>query len=204
MKNSWALCFLVLIFLSCGKKKNSMNESPTDTLKSAETKKDSPAIILEQSSLDSIKGSIKAEAVSKIGDAEIKISYYSPAVRERIIWGGLVPFDKVWVTGAHSATSIEFSKDVVIGGKLVAAGKYALFTIPGKSEWTLIINKNWRQHLTDRYDEQEDIVRVKVKPETEDSHQERLRYVIEIDSNTEGEIVIYWEKLDISLPFSLK
>lgn len=125
-------------------------------------------------------------------------------MRERIIWGGLVPFDKVWVTGAHSATSIEFSKDLVIGGKLVAAGKYAFFTIPGKSEWTIIINKNWRQHLTDRYDEKEDVVRVKVKPETEDRHQERLRYAVEIDSNTEGEIVVYWEKLEISLPFNLK
>ena len=204
MKNSWVLCFLVLSFLSCDKKKNSKDETPKDTLKSVETKKDLPAIILEQSVQDSIKGSIKAEAVSKIGNAEIKISYYSPAVRERIIWGGLVPFDKVWVTGAHSATSIEFSKDVVVGGKLVAAGKYALFTIPGKSEWTIIINKNWRQHLTDRYDEKEDVVRMKVKPETEETHQERLRYVIEIDSNTEGEIVVYWEKLEISLPFNLK
>lgn len=116
----------------------------------------------------------------------------------------MVPFDKVWVTGAHSATSIEFNHDLVIEGKTIAAGKYAFFTIPGKEEWTLIINKNWRQHLTDQYDEKDDVVRVKVNPETEDKFQERLRYVIEKDSEQEGELVVYWEKLEISLEFKVK
>jgi hypothetical protein len=119
-------------------------------------------------------------------------------VRGRIIWGGLVPFDQVWVTGAHSATSIEFSNKVQIGGVKLPAGKYGFFTIPSKTEWTIIINKNWRQHLTDNYDIKDDLVRIKVKPETEETHQERLRYAIEEGSN-KGEIVVYWEKLEISL-----
>jgi hypothetical protein len=139
-----------------------------------------------------------------MGDASIKILYYSPAVRGRIIWGGLVPRDRVWVTGAHSATSIEFSRDLVIDGKTVAAGKYAFFTIPTKKDWTIVINKNWRQHLTDQYDEKQDVIRITVAPEMEDRNQERLRYVIEKESDSEGEVVMYWEKIEISLPFRVK
>ena len=75
------------------------------------------------------------------------IQYYAPAVRGRMIWGGLDPFDEVWVTGAHSATNWEFIKDIVINGQTIAAGKYAIFTIPDKDKWTIIINENWNQHL---------------------------------------------------------
>lgn len=160
-------------------------------------------IIGEQSGADTLKGSLKAKAMGTIGDAGITINYYSPAVRGRIIWGGLVPFDKVWVTGAHSATSIEFDKEVVIGGVTVAPGKYALFTIPGKEQWTFIINTNWGQHLTDDYDQKEDVVRVSVEPELEEPHQERLRYVIEVEGGIDGEVVVYWDKLEISLPIKI-
>lgn len=125
---------------------------------------------------------------------------FSPAVRGRVIWGGLVPFDNVWVTGAHSATSIEFNHEVVVGGLNIPAGKYGLFTIPGKDEWIIIINRNWDQHLADEYDPKDDLVRVKVKPEVENLRQERLRYVIESESNRKDEIVIYWEVLEVSLP----
>ncbi len=111
-----------------------------------------------------------------------------------------MPFDNVWVTGAHSATSIEFNHEVVVGGLNIPAGKYGLFTIPGKDEWIIIINRNWDQHLADEYDPKDDLVRVKVKPEVENLRQERLRYVIESESNRKDEIVIYWEVLEVSLP----
>ena len=88
----------------------------------------------------------------------------------------------------------------MIAGVAIPSGKYALFTIPGKEEWTIIINKNWEQHLADDYDQKQDVVRVKVKPEIEEVNQERLRYVIESESDNAGEINIYWEKLEISLP----
>jgi hypothetical protein len=196
----WAV---VACLVGCNPKKTSENNSLKDSIAAAPEKEEA-ATIQVQYKPDSIKGSIKSQAIGKIGDVEIKISYYSPAVRGRIIWGGLVPFDKVWVTGAHSSTSIEFNRDLVIGDKTVPAGKYAFFSIPGKEDWTIILNKNWRQHLTDRYDEKEDVVRIKVKPETEDKNQERLRYVVEVDSSTAGEIVVYWEKLEVSLGFKLK
>ena len=159
-------------------------------------------IIAEQSTADTLKGSLKAMAMGTIGNSGITINYYSPAVRGRVLWGGLVPFDNVWVTGAHKATSIEFNQEVVIGGVTVTPGKYALFTIPGKEKWTFIINKNWEQHLADDYDPKEDVVRVMVTPETEEPHQERLRYVVEEEGDG-GEVVVYWEKLEISLPVTI-
>ena len=205
MKAIFTLFLAITIGLvGCNSKKSTTDQPVKDSLTVAKPLENEPAIIQEQPQPDSTKGSIHSQAVGKSGNTEIKIDYYSPAVRGRIIWGGLVPFDKVWVTGAHSATSIEFNTDLTIGDKIIPAGKYAFFTIPGKEEWTMILNKNWKQHLTDQYDEKEDVVRVKVKPETEDKNQERLRYVIEMDSDKEGEIVVYWEKLEISVGFRVK
>jgi hypothetical protein len=102
------------------------------------------------------------------------------------------------------ATSVEFSGAVKVGGTHVKAGKYAFFTIPGKEEWTLILNTNWQQHLADDYDEYLDVVRVRVKPETGEPHQERLKYEIEDKGNGVGGIVVHWEALEVSLPFTCK
>ncbi|NOS91559.1 MAG: DUF2911 domain-containing protein [Cyclobacteriaceae bacterium] len=194
-------CLFAVSILSCQLKKTETQSKDSTVTKPV---KDEGAIIGEQPEADSLKGSVRARAFGTIGTAEIKIAYYSPAVRERIIWGGLVPFDKVWVTGAHSATNIEFNQTLLIGDKEVPAGKYAFFTIPGKKDWTIVINKNWRQHLTDSYDPKDDVVRVQVTPEIETKNQERLRYVIESESATQGEISVYWEKLEISLPIRVK
>lgn len=196
-------CIQVILICSCSSKKTAENQL-IDSTAQLQTSKKEYTVIQEQSESDSLKGSIQAEALGAIGDAEIRVRYYSPAVRGRIIWGGLVPFDKVWVTGAHSATSIEFSRDLLIDGKTIAAGKYAFFTIPTKKDWTIILNKNWRQHLTDQYDEKQDVVRITATPEIENKNQERLRYLIEKETDREGEIVVYWEKIEISLPFKIK
>ncbi len=152
---------------------------------------------------DTTKKSIKSMAFAIHHGDSIKISYHSPGVRKRIIWGGLVPFDEVWVTGAHDATTIETVKDLMIDGKLIPAGKYALFTIPGKEEWIVIINKNWKQHLATEYDEKEDEVRIKIKPIKND-HTERLQYFIETSNNSNGKIAVAWEKLRIEFPFTIK
>ena len=195
---------LVTTVFACTKKESSQQQRSVKDSTTAKVDVATEAIIEAQSSPDEKKGSIKAKASTRFGDMKIKVLYYSPAVRERIIWGGLVPYDNVWVTGAHSATSVEFNKDLEIDGKIIVAGKYAFFTIPGKETWTIILNKNWRQHLTDQYDPKQDVVRVTVKPEREQHHQERLRYVIEKDSEYEGELVVYWEKIEVSLPFKVK
>lgn len=78
-----------------------------------------------------------------------------------------------------------------------------MFTIPGKEAWTIILNKNWKQNLTDDYAQAEDVLCLNVVPEIDEPHQERLRYSIEKENGTKGELVMYWEKLEISLPFEV-
>lgn len=151
---------------------------------------------------DTSKKSIKSMAVAVIGGDSIKITYHSPGVRNRIIWGGLVPFDEVWVTGAHDATTIEIDKPFIIEGKEIPAGKYALFTIPGKKSWTVILNKNWNQHLAMEYEAKDDVIRFQVKP-VKNKHTERLQYFIE--ENKKGySIAVTWEKLKIPFQFTIK
>ena len=127
---------------------------------------------------------------------EVIIDYSSPGVKDREIWGGLVPYGEVWRSGANEATTITLEKDMKIGGKLIPAGKYSVFTIPEKDEWTVILNSIWDQWGAYNYDSTKDVVRFKVKPEMVDENQERLIYTI----SPNGYIVLAWEKL--RLPFS--
>lgn len=154
----------------------------------------------EAGKTDTAKKSIKAYVENKIGAAIFRIRYHSPAVRDRVIWGGLVPFNAVWVTGAHNATSIESDRDFIINEKKILVGKYAFFTIPGKEEWTVIVNKNWDQHLADEYKQQDDLLRMKIKPDTLDYKQERLMYDIDQWAQKEGNILMMWEKLKLTIP----
>lgn len=152
---------------------------------------------------DTSKRSIKSAAVGVIGRDSVKINYHSPGVRGRIIWGGLVPYDDVWVTGAHDATTLEIGHAFVVGGKEIPAGKYALFTIPGKNEWTVIINTKWQQHLATEYDQKEDVVRIKVKP-VKYALTERLQYFVEPGKSNTGKIAVAWEKIRIEFPITIK
>jgi hypothetical protein len=152
---------------------------------------------------DSSKGSIYARTVALFGTESLQITYHSPAVRKRIIWGGLVPFGEVWVTGAHNATTIETSAALMIGQTEIVAGKYALFTVPGVDKWIVIINKNWNQHLAWDYDAKDDLVRVEVTP-LPAPHLERLQYFITPLNSTNGVIGIRWEKVSVELQIRMK
>src|SRR5690606_18967504 len=91
------------------------------------------------------------------------INYAQPAVNDRKIGDKIAPYGKVWRTGANAATQFEVSKDVKIHGSALPAGKYALFTIPGEKEWTIILNKTWDQWGAYKYDENQDALRFTVK-----------------------------------------
>jgi hypothetical protein len=160
------------------------------------------AISFANAQTDTLKKSIPKKATLKMGRAQLRVAYYAPSVRNRIIYGGLVPFDEVWVTGAHSATSIEFNVPVTIAGSAIAAGKYALFTIPGRDAWTVIINKNYKQHLTDDYDANEDIIRFTVVPRLVPLR-ERLDYHVEKTGEREVELMFRWETVGITFPILL-
>lgn len=94
------------------------------------------------------------------GLASIELSYSRPGIKGRKIFGDLVPFGKVWRTGANSATTLTFGDDVTIGGKKIAAGKYGLLSIPDKTGWTLIISRQTDVTSPAAYKPEEDVVRV--------------------------------------------
>ncbi len=148
------------------------------------------------------KSSSRRIATAEVGGAKVTINYGSPGKRGRVIWNGLVSYDQVWVTGAHWATAVEFSKDVKINGTTVPAGMYGFFTIPNPDEWTLIINKRYDQHLADDYSDAEDVVSVKVKPENLTVVVKRLTYTITPSGNT-GTIDVAWDDVKVSLPFEV-
>ncbi|MBU0560236.1 MAG: DUF2911 domain-containing protein [Bacteroidetes bacterium] len=137
-----------------------------------------------------------AEVFQKIGNTDIKIVYHSPAVNSRIIWGGLVPFGKIWRTGANEATTIEFGTKVKIENIEIDAGKYSLFTIPGKDEWTVILNADHKQWGAYSYDGGRDVIRFQVKPLTS-AFNERLKFSFPDVETTSGSLCLQWEKIAI-------
>jgi len=142
--------------------------------------------------------------MAMIGDAHIHIDYSSPGVRNRIVFGGLLPYDMVWQAGAHNATWFETNKDLTIDGKTLKTGKYGFFTIPSKDEWILIFNSNWDQHGKDEYDEKDDILRFTIKPEILDDITEHLVYNIDKIDETHGIVSLSWEKVTLKFNFETK
>ena len=139
------------------------------------------------------KPSPAVTATGKAGDATVTINYGSPSVKGRKIWGDLVPFGKVWRTGANDATTFEIDADVKIEGQTLAKGKYALFTIPEENEWTIIFNKNPKQWGSYSYKQEEDVLRVKVKPGKSSSFNEKLAF--EVSGN---KVFIRWENAEVA------
>lgn len=139
----------------------------------------------------------KAETSGKVGAATVKITYCQPSARNRKIMGGLVPYGEVWRTGANEATTLEFDKPVKIEGKDVPAGKYALFTIPGENEWTIILNKETKQWGAYKYNDKEDLLRVTVKPTKTAAFVETFNI-----STGKDEIVLKWE--NTAVPVKVK
>jgi hypothetical protein len=101
----------------------------------------------------------------RVGLTDIEIVYSRPGVKDRTIFGGIVPYGQVWRTGANAATKLTFSTPVKLNGTQIPAGTYALFTIPGEDEWTIIISKNVTQSPL-QYDEKGDVARFKATPIT--------------------------------------
>ena len=128
-----------------------------------------------------------------VGRCRISIRYSSPGVKGREIWGKLVPYNMIWATGANHATAITFNQPVKIDGKKVPAGTYALFTIPRKSDWVVILNKDADQHLTDDYSKKEDVMRFTVPSNQLPAAVQRLTYRILQNDESSAEIRMEWE-----------
>ena len=104
-----------------------------------------------------------------------------------------MPFDKVWRTGANNATTITLDKDLKVGGKTLAAGRYALFSIPTATDWTIIFNKGADQWGAYDYKESDDVLRINAKSAKSDAFNERLTFAVK-----EKQIALMWENLVVT------
>ena len=145
--------------------------------------------------------SVKAKVEQRVGITDFSVDYSSPAMRERKIWGGLVPFDKVWRTGANASTKLTASRDFTFGETAVPKGTYSVFSIPGASSWTVILNKNADAGTAD-YDARNDAARVTVKPETSGTR-ERMTFLFSDTTDTATRLDLLWESLRVSVPIKV-
>jgi len=144
------------------------------------------------------RSSPKASVSQHIGVTNIAINYCRPSVNKRKIFGELIPFGKVWRTGANEATTISFPHDVKIEGNSINAGKYSIFTIPGKDQWTIIINNEWKQWGAYDYQPEQDVLRFDVKPGNTDFTELFTISFAEV-SNTLGVLSMQWENTMIQM-----
>ena len=134
-----------------------------------------------------------------IGLTDIEITYSRPGIKGRSIFGGIVPFDKVWRTGANQATKITFSTPVKLNGTEIPAGTYALMTIPGKVEWTIIINKVAEQWGAYKYDDKQDVARVQATPVHLDRPLETLTIEFNKIHDDSADIDITWDRTEVPI-----
>lgn len=152
--------------------------------------------------LDLPRPSPKAAVTQTVGLTDVTITYCRPSVKGRAIWGGLVPYDQVWRTGANEATTITFADDVTVEGTKLPAGAYGLFTIPGKDEWTVIFNKGAKQWGAYEYKQADDVLRIKVRPQVALLH-ELMTFSFPTVSTESAQVALNWENLQVVFTFKV-
>jgi len=145
--------------------------------------------------------STKAKVEMRVGVTDFSVDYSSPAMRGRKIYGGLVPFDKVWRTGANASTKLTASRDFTFGETAVPKGTYSVFTIPGASSWTVILNKDVDAG-TGEYDQKNDAARITVKPETS-APRERMTFIFSETTDAATRLDLEWESTRVSMPIKV-
>jgi len=136
-----------------------------------------------------------------VGVTHITIDYSGPGVKDRTIWGELVPFGEVWRTGANEVTSITFDDPVKINGIGLTAGTYGIHTIPGETEWEIIFSKDTEVDDGSNYDPERDALRIKVKPE-EAPFVERMIFIFTNTTENKTTANLWWVKLRV--PFDIE
>lgn len=139
----------------------------------------------------------------EFGLGTIELSYSRPNMKGRNIFGDLVPFGAVWRTGANSATTLTFSDEVMIGGTKIPAGKYGLLSIPGASEWTIIISKQTDVTSPSAYQQNMDVVRLNVPTVSLPFAIESFMILFEKVKSNELELMILWDATMVSFPIKM-
>ena len=142
-----------------------------------------------------------AEVLQRIGPATVRVEYSRPVARGRDLFGALVPWDSIWNPGANDATCIEMTRDMLVGGQPLPAGKYSIWAIPRPDEWTVIFSRDWNVfHIP--YPEGEDALRLDVPPIV-GSHMETLAFYFPLATADSGTLHLHWGETIIPLPLRL-
>ena len=150
--------------------------------------------------LDLPRDSQHSKVTQTIGITDITINYHRPLVKGRQIWGKVVPYGQVWRAGANENTTISFTDPVSIEGQQVAKGTYALFMIPGENEWTVILSKVHTAWGSFTYNQADDALRVRVKPQASEM-EEALAYDFDDVKADSAVVTLRWEK--VAVPFKI-
>lgn len=142
-----------------------------------------------------------AQVMQTVGVTDVTINYSRPGVKDRKIWGELVPYNQVWRTGANEVTAITFSDPVKINGSELPAGTYGIHTIPAESEWTVIFSKNTEVGGSSEFKEDNAALKIKVKPEVSEFN-ERLLFRFDDITDNSAKVVFAWEK--VKVPFTIE
>ncbi len=137
-----------------------------------------------------------------VGVTHVSIDYSSPGVKGRKIWGGLVPYNEIWRTGANEVTSITFDDPLRINGNELPAGTYGIHTIPGESEWEIIFSKDTEVDDGSQFDEKKDALRIRVTPQ-ETPFTERMTFTFTNTTDTYSEVNLIWEKLRVTFKLNV-
>jgi hypothetical protein len=132
--------------------------------------------------------------------SNVELSYSRPSMKGRKVFGDLVPYGKVWRTGANQATTITFGEEVIIGDKKVPAGKYGLLTIPDQNEWTVILTKQLDVTSPAAYKQDQDVVQVKVKPASSPVPIETFLMLFDNIKPASMDLVLLWDKTVVAVP----
>ncbi|MEP6714075.1 MAG: DUF2911 domain-containing protein [Terriglobia bacterium] len=144
----------------------------------------------------------EARSTVVVAGKTISVDYYAPSMHGRKVMGGLVPFDRVWCTGANIATGFTTAADLQIGTLRLPKGTYSIWTLPGAQEWTLIINKESGQfHLN--YNQDVDFGRTKMHLKTLPDPVETFRVDLRSDGGNKGTLALVWETTEASIPFTV-
>ena len=141
--------------------------------------------------------------IQNVGLTDITIEYSRPSMKGRKVFGGLVAYNDLWRTGANASTKLTFSESVKIAGQEIKKGTYALYTIPGEKEWTIIIHKNIDHWGSDEYKQEEDLCRFMVKSNPLTNSIETFSMAVDNIKNGSCDITMAWDKTAIVIPVLL-
>jgi hypothetical protein len=144
----------------------------------------------------------KARVEQRVGLTDFAVDYSSPGVKGRVVFGGLLPYDKPWRTGANAATTLKASRDFTFGDKKVTAGTYAIYMIPGKAAWTVALSSQLEAWGNDAFDATKDVARITVKP-TPIKSRERLTFLFSATTDDSVRLELEWEKVRIAIPLAV-